>query len=514
MSKRLAAIFALLACLCLCAVATGEIYVMDEICASVDIPSTFPIVLRPSYLDSFASWLESNGKDRDEVSRDMSARGVLLQCWNEEGDLCLEITAVQDDSIGLIFDVNEQSTEVRQSYRLGHYPRNEREGYEFTSAEWKNTDEGRFLVLPYKRKDMGETLYRGNMRRTIRNGFEVTLDMQVHGRSATGKDNTALNKIWDTFHFEQILPMSATASAQINITQEPPEETNQASFSLEGTAAPGVKLTGVVMGLNYPTPIVNEVTVGSNGKFKMDVTLPKQGVYLMTVTGENQGEDVVELAYPVTYSSTLLPVNIQGTVPTVLENDTLTIAGTTEPYADIQVFLNAEPLQTKRASSKGAFSLKFELEEEGQYEITLIVSRKNLADRRITYSVTRKWSEEDMLNQFKKTAVKPGYSTLISKMEGYEGRVMGYKAYFISASESGGEWMIQMALTRKKGVYSDLILVTSKEEPELTEGQRVMMYGSCAGMTVSIGDGENGEQEDETTSYPCFELLMFSEIEE
>lgn len=59
---------------------------------------------------------------------------------------------------------------------------------------------------------------------------------------------------------------------------------------------------------------MTEVTVGANGKFKMPVTLPKEGVYLLTLTGENQGEDVVELAYPVTYSRTLLPVVLKNDV--------------------------------------------------------------------------------------------------------------------------------------------------------------------------------------------------------
>ena len=118
----------LLLCLCLCGAASAEIYVLDDIFASVDIPDTFPVVLRPGYLDNFSTWLEARGKTAAEVQQDMEDRGVLLQCWSEDGELCFELTAEQSDEIALIYDVNEQSTDVRQSYRLSHSPRNEYDG--------------------------------------------------------------------------------------------------------------------------------------------------------------------------------------------------------------------------------------------------------------------------------------------------------------------------------------------------------------------------------------------------
>lgn len=500
----------LLLCLCLCGAASAEIYVLDDIFASVDIPDTFPVVLRPGYLDNFTGWLEARGKTAAEAQQDMENRGVLLQCWNEDEDLCFELTAEQSDDIALIFDVNEQSTDVRQSYRLSHSPRNEYDGYDFSAAEWNNSAEGRFLVLTYRRREAGDTLYRGFMRRTIRNGYQITLDLQAHGRSTTSKDNRTLNKIWDTFHFIEVKPMSAMASAQINITDAPPVETNQNTFTLAGTAAQGVKLTAVTMGLNYPNPILTEVTVGSNGKFKMPVTLPKEGVYLLTLTGENQGEEVVELAYPVTYSRTLLPVVLKSDVPDSIETDALTIAGTSEPGANIQLFLNSEAIGTKKVTSEGKFSIDFTLKQEGVYEIGLVFSKKALSDRRLIYTVTRSWSDADTLKQLKKEAVKPGYATLIQKMSGYEGKIMGYSAYFLSAAESGGDWLARMALTRKNGNYSDIILVACKEEPKYEEGQRVMMYGACAGMSLGAADGDGKTEE----SYPCFELLMFADITE
>lgn len=500
----------LLLCIGVCSTASAEVYVLDELYANVDVPAEFTIVLRPGYLEKYAEWLESKGGSLEETTNDFIRRGVLLQCWNEEGDLCFEVTATQNENTLLIYDVNKQSESVRRTYRLSHYPRNEfeQQGYTFTDATWKNHSRSdRFLVLPYRRTEMGETLYRGFMRRTIRNGYEITLDLQVHGRSSSNKDNNLLNDIWDTFTFVEIHDMPAAASAKVNITTPPPRETNENNFIMEGTAAEGVKLTSVVIGLNYKTPLLYEVVVGDSGKFKIPVSLPKEGVYMMTITGEHEGEDVIELAYPITYSRTLLTVNVTSEVPSVIETGHLHITGTSEPGAEIQLFLNSEAVDTKKVTSKGKFAVDFSFPEEGVYELTMVFSKKGLGDRRISYTISRKWSDADTLKQLEKDAIKPSYKNLVNKMSGYEGRIMGYTGYVMSASQSGDEWIMQMALSRKNSKYSNYILVICPEEPAYAVGSKVLMYGTCLGMSASV----DGEGEEVGESYPCFELLLLTD---
>ncbi len=51
----------------------------------------------------------------------------------------------------------------------------------------------------------------GFQRRTIRNGYTITVDMQVYGRNVSGADNTALNKVFDSFGFTQALPVPGAA---------------------------------------------------------------------------------------------------------------------------------------------------------------------------------------------------------------------------------------------------------------------------------------------------------------
>jgi hypothetical protein len=490
--------------------ASAQSYVVDSLFASVDVPETY-VVLTPDNVADYEDWLQAKGTTSEDAVNDMLSRGVLLQCWNEAGDACFELTATQDDQSKNIFDINEQSTSVRAQYRLSHYPNNDlSSGFAFSSADWKKTDAGRFLILRYDYRDNGQLDHRGLMRRTIRNGYEITLDMQVYSRSVTNKDNTNLNKIWDTFSFIEVQPLPAAASAKINITDAPPQETNEADFTFAGTASEGVQFTAVVMGLSYPDPMVTEAVVGANGKFKMSISLPKEGVFMVTVTATYQGEDVMEFAYPVTYQNTLLTVNLTTEIPEQITADELTVRGTATPKAELQVLLNEVVVYNKKVGSDGKFSFNLDTSVEGSYSLVIAFSKQGLTDRRLSYTFTRNWSDEDMLKSLQAQAIKPGYSTLVSKIDGYDGRIMGYKCYVVDVSQAGSDWIIKMALTKKATGYSGIILVISSSDPEVTVDSQVMMYGRSVGMSVPDTSTDGTDTSGE--SYPTFELLLLTSL--
>ena len=498
----------LLLLLMMCAPAMAETYVFDDLYASMEVPENY-IVLTPKNLADYAGWLEARGTSMEETSADFARRGVVLQAWDDEQDACFELRARQDEETLLIFDVNEQTSELRGQYRTGHYPNNVHAGYEFSSSEWKNTEEGRFLVLRYIRRDSGEILYKGFMRRTIRNGYEIDFDMQIYNRALTNKDNANLNKIWESFHFIEVLELPPAASAKINITDTPPEETNSKDITIAGTAAEGVKFTAVTMGLSYPDPIATDVVVGKNGKFSIPIRLPREGVFLITLTGEYQEKEILEQAYPVTYQSTLLTVNFTTKPGSVTMEDTVEFKGTAEPGAGIQVFLNGENAFSKKVTSAGKFAFEVKAKDEGTHEVSLVFSKKGLADRRFTFSFNRKWTDKDTMEYLAKQSISPSYAQLKKGMKEYEGRIMGYKAYILDVAESGDEYIVTMALTKKDGKYSNHVLVTTDEIPSFATGKRVMMYGTCEGMSLSTGT--DGEEADE--SYPCFALLLFASLE-
>ena len=62
---------------------------------------------------------------------------------------------------------------------------------------------------------------------------------------------------------------------------------------------------------------------------------------------------------------------------------------------------------TKRVTSAGKFSFSLDAEEEGVYEAVLAFSKKNLADRRFTFTFSRKWTEEDMMDYLTSSPFRP-----------------------------------------------------------------------------------------------------------
>lgn len=485
-----------------CIGASAETHVLDPIYASVDIPEEY-VVLTPTNLSTYDKWLEAKRTDADTVKADFEKRGVLLQAWDTTKDLVFELRATQDEDTKLVFDVDEQSEDVRRAYRYRHSPDNEYEGFDFSSAEWKKLNGNRFLILKYTRRDGGEILYRGFMRRSIQNGYQIDLDMQVYNRATTAKDNTALNKIWESFQFIQELELPPAASAKIDFNKIPAEETNERDFAISGTASEGVRMIAVTMGLNYSEPIVCEDIVGKDGKFELPISIPKEGVFLITVTGEYQDQVVLEKAFPVTYQRTMLSVNFTTVPESVFSGKEVKFAGKAEPGATIQIFVNGENIGKKKSNGEGKFSITVDLNNEESHEVSLVFSKKGLADRRFTYTLTRKYTDADMIRNLKKQASKPSYKKLVSNIDKYQGQILGYNAYITDIAQSGDEYVIQMALAKKNSKYSDFILVTSSEEPGFAVDDKVTVYGTCEGLSDS----------DEDNHYPCLSLLLFVSLE-
>lgn len=508
--RKIVLALALLAAMLFCVSAAAETYFIDEISASIDIPNEF-VVLTEDNLSNYDQWLQARGTGMEQTLEDFRARGVKLQAWDDESNYCFELRAVQNQRIEMIYDVNEQTEEGRREYRTSHYPKNEYENYDFSSSEWKNTGEnGRFLVLKYIFRDNSEILHRGLMRRTIRNGYQIDLDLRVYGRKTNDKDNSKLNKIWNTFHFTEILPLPPKAAAKIAFTSEPPVETNQRSFEIKGTAEAGVHFTAVIMRLNDPEPIVVEATAGKNRNFSLPINLPKDGVYVITLVAEFQENEVMELIYPVTFQSSLLAVNFTSEPGEVSTQDEVKFAGTAEPSSSLQVLVNNEAFVSKKVTAEGRFSVSVPTTEEGPYEVALIFSKKGLADRRFLFSFTRKWTDGDMMEYLQKQSISPTYAQLVSGMKNYEGRIMAFRSYILDISPSGDEYVIRMAMNRKNGNYSNIFLVTTDQEVSFGVGERVMMYGTCEGMSLSTGTADDDAQEE---SYPCFALLLFASLE-
>lgn len=499
-------------CVALCACASAETVSLDAIHATVDIPDEY-ILLTPDNLALHPELVAKLGHTQDSLLADWTDRGVLLQAWTGEGDACLEITAVQDEEAQQYFNIDEQTTKTRAAYRTAHLKNTRGDGWTYQSAEWKKTAQyGRFLMLKYKRTLDGETI-RGYARRTIRNGYTITLDYQVHGRSLKKADDTAMNTFMKTWYFTEVLDAPATAVSKLNFTSRPPMETNTGEFTVKGTCDPGLHIIAVAMRMSSPDPIVYETTASTKGNFSIDVTLPAEGVWLMTMTVENGDVVTEEIVFDTTtYQDDLLPVNLDedvnldltaGSVQALTADKTV-ISGKTVKNVSVQCIVEGATNYDKlvKTNNSGKFSFTLDTSADGDYEITLVFSKKNMSTRRFVLNANRTLTEAEQKQQIRDEAVQPRYGTLTDKLTGYTGKTMGYELYVREIQQSGDEWIIFMAMTKTKTSYKDIVVVITDEEPNFSVDSQQKMYGKC------IGSYEVTSEES-TKTYPCFELLFW-----
>lgn len=503
--KKFTFVLLLVCLMALCACACAQTFTFEDICAQVDVPDSY-ILLTPDNLDLHPEWVASQGVTKEELIAQWQSEGVLLVAESTEEDVKLVITAVQDELAQQYFDLDQQSTKARSTYRTQHLKGAafKADGYTYQTAEWKKSaDYGRFLTLKYKRTTASGT-YRGYARRAIRNGYTITLDYQVYGRALKTKDNTALSNIMSTFAFTKTKTKPADAVGLVVFEDTPPAETNTGSFTISGTGDAGLKVTGVMMRMSSNDKILVEDTINKSGKFSLKMELPSEGVWLMTATVEN-GDIVTqeEVFETTTYQKTLLPVNFTEDIPVNLEDDTLVISGKTIKGVQVQCMVNDSYDKSVTTNGTGAFSFKINTKAEGDYNITIVFQKKNYTTRRFTYTATRELTEEDLRAQYREEAVKPAYSTLTKKLTGYTGRIMVYKLYAVDISQAGDQWIITMAMDKNKnGTYKNLVVVTTTQEPNFSVDSEQRMYGRCTGSYI-VTDGET------STSYPSFELLFW-----
>ena len=524
-----ALILFLVAC-CVSALADTE-YALTPCSGKMAIDENVYVVLTPDNLGEHPDLLKNIQKTKEELLADWEARGVQLQAWTKKMDACLEVIVIQDEESQQFYDLERLTRQARDEYRQLHRLSNKKyiqDGYTFYEIEWKKQKlGGNFLKFSYKRVTEGG-LCRGLMRKTVRNGWSVTLDYQVFDRLPRKSDTDYLNRIANTVQFEVVEPasvdapassssetgdaavqtvVSGSASGLLKITVPPPAETNTETFTIEGSTTPGAHLIGVAMRWSSSTPLKFTTDATKAGNFKLKVTLPEEGVWLVTLNLEVNGAIVAEEVFDTTtFSRTVIPVVMVSDIPEKLSGNELVVSGTTSKGVEIQCIVSntAAPdhpfNDTVRTNGTGKFRFKIPTAAEGTYDFTLVFSKKNYNTKRLTYTAVRSFSDQEKMARSTAKAIHPGYAALNKKLESYVGQTMVYKVHIVEVKQNGDEWIITAALKKNKKGYSDYLVFDSSEDPGLMADAQVRIYGICIGSyPVQSEEGD--------TSYPRFDYL-------
>ena len=499
-----------LACLMLLmtASALAQTYSFSQINASVVLPdNTYEVVLTPGNLSEHSAYLASQNTDYDTACKIFENEGILLKAIDTDNSRTLVITAIKDVDAQTYFDLNNQDEDMRREFRVSHTDGSVYGvlGYSYSSAAWKNygSDILRFLQTKYTLHQNGLQVCAGYQRRTIRNGYTITLDMQVTGRSAKDTDNTALEKVMKSFKFTKILPMPELP-VKLAISSAPPTETDNDTFTIKGSTAKNAKVTATVFSLSNSGSKTFSKGADANGDFSLKVTLPSQGFYSVTVTAESQGAIPAQRIYAVTYQRGLLPVDLH-VVPGEILGDTTTIAGITASGSRTTVSVNG-PIVADRYSTKTNFSFDLDTSKEGTYHFVVTVTKKGLNTRTFTYTATRSYTDVERMEKIRNSAKKIDYGNM--KKDANQGKNVVYTGYITEINQTiGDEWVITFALTKSGQSYKSIMYVIANQQPIFSVGEKAKMYGTIAGTYSLITDSGD------VKTYPRVEAHFFEAVE-
>ena len=540
----------LMTALCASALAKTE-YSLSPVPADVSIPDpgdnrAWAFVVSADTLGDHPELLTVLGTSKEDILSDWEARGVLLQAWrNVSGKTpeCLEISVVQDESASQFPDlIHSADKAVLKAYKDSYINGEiwDTLGYRFRSFDLKAAEGKQYILLKYTRSAASGD-YRGYMARTVLSGYTLVFDLRTYNHDVTEERAKDLYYIINSLSEGAAAgeaPAAADASSPsaeppagggndpgseasvtpapaipLEISVEPPAETNTNTFTVEGVTAPGLHVIGVLMRINSADSLRFETDAHARtGVFKLKVTIPaeEENVWLMTLN-VLEGENVVadKVFNTTTYRKTLIPVTLDEPVPEKVYEDELVIKGTTMKGPQVQCLVTDSSARTVfdktvQPNGTGRFTFKIPMKEEDQYGITLVFNKKGFESKRFSYTVSRFLTEEARQALVRKQAQNIGYGTLTARIDQYIGRLLKFNVWILSIEQVGDEWHV-LAAGAKTGEnhYTQKMRFISAQEPTFAVEEKHLLYGNCIGpFTV---ESEEGVEE----SIPSLDLLFW-----
>ena len=488
----------IIACLLLGTAAHAQQANLSMVPAVITLPEgVYAPILMPDNLKANESFIVSKGGTLAGYEEAFKQKGVLLQAYDDKNDRLLVISAISDADGQNYIDIDQHTPEKRAEYRGKFQKGGEMEayGYRFESAEWKNFPSvGRFIMGRYLYRQDGETHHRGFMRRSVKNGLTITVDMQVYGRGVKAGDNTALNKVFDTLSFTGTSAAGLTLPVVISETASVPKETYEPTFRMKGTTRPGASLNATVMSFATNKADIYSAMADTQGAYGFDITLPSEGFYMITMEVTATGLETLNKQYTVTYTKGLLPVDMLSGFPEEVTQDSYKVTGTTLSGVTVQLIVNGKNT-TITTNNKKTFSFTVNTREEGYYTLKLSFSKKGFNTRVFDFTGVRGGAVAvpeptaaipDTAGETGE-AISPAYTDLIVKAETYDGALISYQGFVTRTVQEGAEWLTSLALRKTQSGYADTVILVSDADPGIPVDAEVLIYGVLVGSVPQEG---------------------------
>lgn len=464
-------------------------------------------IVTKANIEEHKEFLQGNGFKAEDLSYLFDNSGLLLRAYNLKDKRVFSVYAKKDSEAEQFFDINEQTKETRASYRRLHGKGGfkENEGYFYNYIEWKSFKKPleRWLMLKFDYKKPGENPCRGLQRRTIRNGYTITLElMSLENKALTGADANAMTRAFSGFSFSRIFDLP-DLPVTFNEDKTAPSMTSSGKFTMTGKTAPNAKLKAAIISYTTNQNTIVETEAKKNGSYKLEIKLPQEDLYMMTLSVEKEGTLPLEKQYSITYGKGKLETTVETFPPETLNRDSYTLSGKTEK--GVQLVLNVNGIQQKKkVGDKKTFSFKIDTSREGEYNITLSLSKKGFETQTFSYKCKRSISADERLSKLLNESLNVAYTKLARNIDKYDGKTLVYDGTIKEILEKGSEFISVLSVDNDE---SRLLLYTSQAKPEFSQGDTVRLYGEL------VGSSQYQQGEGKAKDYPKLQLKHFQSFQ-
>ena len=90
----------------------------------------------------------------------------------------------------------------------------------------------------------------------------------------------------------------------------------------------------------------------------------------------------------------------------------------------------------------------------------------------------------------------------MNSMDSYIGKTMVYSVHIVNVTNNTDQWVIQAALKKNRGTYSNFVYYIADTDPGLEPGTKVKVYGVFTG-------GYPVQSEEDIVTFPGFDYVSY-----
>jgi hypothetical protein len=441
-----------------------------------------------------------------EVAADvMRSDNVIAAAFGTGADIAMRVRMEETSQSAVYFDIDRYTTAMRNAIRADYLDAAAWKvtGLRFSAAEWKNPSKsGRYLRLTYNRRSEGETVARGLMAFTVRNGREVTLQIEATGRQLAPKEIQLFDEWIAATSFTPQLDMPLLPT-ELSFDKPFVRESNSLTVRVRGATAPGALVTGSLLQGDDAPFKAGEAAARSDGSFTLTLTLPREGTWTLLIASELEGRETTSVETQLSANASRIPINLNTPLEGEVWDAQPRLAGKT--LAGVEITVSDSGSISKRTTSDGEFSIKLNPDPAGTRIVTVTLKKKGYDERTIQYVFDRLWHTDDYEAYLKTRVQSLSYANLIKDPARYAGRIVKWTGEAASASDD--ESVTNMILVTAPGKSDPAkIYCLSDDTPRVDSDGEIIVYGEITGDVYTI-DSDGGE---EPETLPIMKVLMIA----